>query len=519
MSHEQRAETMTRQEIVALLVDHDQLQAQRNDLARQLAWFKQQLFGSKSERRPVSPDARQLTLGESPETTKALEEATTVAAHSRRTRTALSSDEKTSESLRFDPSVPVEEIHVETPALDDEHEVIGEKISYRLAQRPGAYVVLKYIRPVIKKKADGTVSCPPAPATVLGKSLADVSLLASMLIDKFLFHLPLYRQHQRMEAAGVQLARSTLTGLVHRVGQLLEPIYSAQLESILLSRILAMDETPIKAGLQSKGKMKTGYFWPIYGDRGEVAFPFAPTRATSVVNELLKGFQGVLLTDGYIAYERYAEKLSTVVHAQCWSHTRRKFLEAEDLEPDLTDEALELIRELYVTEARLRDKRLDPSKRLELRALECRPIVDKFFSWLKQTLSEGVLLPRNPFTEAAHYALSREPNLRVFLEHPDLSVDTNHLERQIRPVALGRRNWLFCWTEIGARQVGIFQSLLATCRLQGIDPYSYLVDVMQRVESHPMREVELLTPRLWKENFAADPLRSAIDRPVKIVSA
>ena len=214
-------------------------------------------------------------------------------------------------------------------------------------------------------------------------------------------------------------------------------------------------------------------------------------------------------------YERYVEQVKTVVHAQCWSHTRRKFLKAENVEPDLTDTALEHIRNLYEAEARLKPRLLDDTKRLELRAQHCKPIVDEFFEWLKTVLEERILLPRNPFTEAAGYALAREKQLQVFLEYPDVPIDTNHLEREIRPIALGRKNWLFCWTEIGAQYVGVFQSLLTTCRLQGIDPYTYLVDVLQRVESHPARDVAALTPRLWKERFAAAPLRSAIDRPVK----
>jgi transposase len=123
-----------------------------------------------------------------------------------------------------------------------------------------------------------------------------------------------------------------------------------------------------------------------------------------------------------------------------------------------------------------------------------------------------VLLPSNPFTQAARYALEREAALKVFLEYPDVPLDTNHLEREIRAIALGRRNWLFCWTEIGARHVGIVQSLLASCRLQGVDPYIYLVDVLQRVDTHPAFEVQLLTPRLWKQHFADHPLRSDLDR-------
>ena len=139
-------------------------------------------------------------------------------------------------------------------------------------------------------------------------------------------------------------------------------------------------------------------------------------------------------------------------------------------------------------------------------------MVEAFFAWLERTLREQVLLPSNPFTKAARYALEREEALRVFLDYPNVPLDTNHLEREIRAIAMGRKVWLFCWTEVGARYVGIVQSLIASCRLQGVNPYVYLVDVLQRIDTHPAFNVHLLTPRLWKQHFAAHPLRSDLDR-------
>ncbi len=513
MTFDEHAAMLDRNDIVALLASHQQLVARNEELTRQIEWFKRQLFGAKSERRFLDPEGRQLALGEWPQAPAGPGTEITVAEHRRRSRIVRSEEPAGDDPVRFDESVPVEEIRLPHPPLDDAHEIVSEKTTFRLAQRPASYVVLKYIRLVVKRKADGTLICPPAPPSVLGKSVADVSWLACMVIDKFVYHLPLYRQHQRLVAAGVHLARSTLTGLIHRTGDLLEPIHGAQLESVLESQALAMDETPIRAGLKSRGKMKTGYYWPIYGDRGEVVFPFSESRSGAILNELLEGYCGVLLSDGYVAYERYVEKANAIVHAQCWSHTRRHFLKAEDIEPELTAAALKYIQRLYEEEARLKPRLLDDAKRLELRAVHCKPVVDEFFEWLKTVRKERILLPRNPFTEAASYALAREGPLRVFLEYPDVPIDTNHLEREIRPIAIGRKNWLFCWTEIGAKYVGIFQSLLVTCRLQGIDPYTYLVDVLQRVERHPASDARL-TPRLWKEHFA-DPLRSAIDRQVK----
>jgi transposase len=435
---------------------------------------------------------------------------TTVAEHTRRKRPARAN--KDDAELRFDESVPVEEIVLRPEGVDADAEVISTKVTLRLAQRPSSFVVLKFIRPVFKTK-DGSLTCAPAPAGVLGKSIADVSLLACVAIDKFSYYLPLYRQHQRMKAAGIHLARSTLTKLVHRTADLLKPIYDAQLRSILESKVLAMDETPIKAGRKRPGKMKTCYFWPIYGDRDEVVFPFSDTRAASMIHSTLGEFDGVLTVDGYGAYESYAKQVNTTVLANCWSHLRRAFIKAENVEPELTATALDFIRRLYQAEDTL--ARREGEKKLEQRARLSKPIVDEFFGWLRRAQDERLLLPSNPFTAAAGYALDREASLKVFLEYPDVPIDTNHLERQIRPIALGRKNWMFCWTEVGAEAVGIFQSLLSTCRLHAVDPYAYLVDVLQRVDDHPMRDVAELTPRLWKERFAAAPRTSALDREVK----
>jgi transposase len=535
MTLQEQATSLSRDQIVSLLVSHQdltklaaelsqrvgELSTRNDELERQLEWFKRQLFGAKSERRVLGADARQLALGEPyAETTLPAEATVAVESHRRRRQKEPWEGTPEDSGLRFDPSIPVEEVEIPPPELEsypaESYDVIGEKVSYRLTQRPGCYVVLRYVRKVVKLKREKKFLCAPAPPSVLEKSFADVSLLAGMVIDKFRYHLPLYRQHQRMRAAGIYVSRSSLTHLVHRTADLLEPVHEAQLASILASSVLAMDETPIKAGRKpgkgGKGKMKSGYFWPLYGDRDEIAFLFSPSRGAAVVDEALGGFSGVLVSDGYKVYERYAETVNGLVHAQCWSHARRKFVEAEGVEPQLSSRALDSIGHIYQHEALIRERGLEERDKLEYRGQQVKPVVDEFFEWLKETSRERILLPTNPFTQAASYALEREASLRVFLEYPNVPVDTNHLEREVRPIAVGRKNWLFCWTEVGAKYTGILQSLLTTCRLHGVDPYTYLVDVLQRVAIHPARDVQQLTPRLWKEHFAANPLRSDIDR-------
>jgi len=480
---EEKAGSLNRDEIVKLLVSEQELTTRVTELQRQLDWFKRQLFGSKSERRLAAAlDGRQLHLGEQlAQESAAVEPTETVRSYARRRRKDISETSKENVP-RFDPSVPVEEIQLPNPEIEglapDRYEVIGEKVTLRLAQRQGPYVVLRYVRPVIKVKETGAFSCPPAPGSVLEKSIADVSLLAGILIDKFMLHLPLYRQHQRLRACGIHLDRSTLTQWVHRTVALLEPIYEAQWESVLASSVLVMDETAIKAGRVKRagpkpGKMHTGFFWPVYGDRDEILFPYSKTRAHAEVPRLLGKFSGVLLTDGYDAYDRYAAQVATVVRAQCWSHVRRGFIDSETIEPVLSQRAVDWIGELYDHEATIRERSLEDEAKLEYRAMHCKPVIDGFFNWLREVSEKHLLLPSSPFTKAMSYALERDKALRVCLENPQVPIDTNHLEREIRPIAVGLKNWLFCWTEIGAKYVGIVQSLLATCRLQGVDAYTY----------------------------------------------
>jgi transposase len=494
---------------------NSELQQQKAALAVQLEWFKRQLFGEKSERRLPALPSEQLHLGEMLEDERPPAPKETVKEYERRRRPKERLEGSPDDSgLRFDASVPVQLVPVKNPEIEgltpDEYEVVTEKVTYRLAQRPGAYVVLKYVRPVVKVKATGKMSSPAAPAAVLGKSFSDVSLLAGLLVDKCMYHLPLYRQHQRLLGCGIKISRGTLTNLVQRAITLLEPIYFAVLSSILQSEVLLMDETPTKAGRAKPGKMRLGYFWPIYGDKDEIAFPFAASRAEKVVREVLGAYCGILLTDGYKVYEKYCEKVGGIVHAQCWAHTRRKFIEAEKAEPGLVDEALKKIRALYEIEDQISARGLKEPEKLCYRREHSTACVDEFFQWLNEIFKKQVLLPSNLFTKAASYALHREKALRVFLDHPGVDLDTNKDERALRPIPTGRKNWLFCWTELGGRYLGIAQTLIQSCRLQDVDPWVYLVDVLQRIETHPALEVHLLTPRLWKENFAGNPLRSDV---------
>jgi transposase len=514
-------ERMESAEVLSLLQSKDAaidaLMQKVDALTRRVEWFERQHFGSRSERFIAQPDPAQMHLGEvfRPEPSAPVRHKT-IPAHTRR----VPGDpvNEAAEAMPFfdESRVPVHTIHLSNPDLEglqsDQYEVIGEKVSYRLAQRPGSYVVLKYVRQVTKRRDTQQVSCPPAPRGVLESSRADVSFAAGLLVDKFLFHLPLYRQHQRLDAAGIKVSRPWLTQVAQAVIGLLCPIYEAQLDSIRGSRVKAMDETPIKADRTDHGKMKVSYFWPVYGERDEVCFPFHTSRRAEHVREIL-GFHhapgSVLLTDGYAAYDSYVKK-ADLTHAQCWAHARRELFEAQEADPGGAAEALTQIQQLYAIEDEIREKKLSADAKRLHRLTHSKPRVEIFFDWIERKFEQHGLKPPTAFTKAMEYARSRRAGLSVFLTDPDVAIDTNHLERALRAIPMGRKAWNFCWTELGAQHVGVIQSLIVTCRLHGIDPYTYLVDVLQRVGEHPASRVAELTPRIWKTLFADKPLRSEL---------
>lgn len=488
-------------------------------LTHQLDWFKNQLFGATSEKRHiVEPDRAQLNLGDAFPSVESIEDAPASDVKPHQRRRATRPADEAAQPFFDEARVPIETVVVPCPLVDglDDNEIaqrferIGEKNTFRLAQRPGSFVVIKYERPQYKERETGVIACAPAPEGVIEGSRADVSFIAAMVIDKIAYHLPLYRQHQRLTDAGFKVSRPWLTQLIQQAGELITPVYEALLDSVRVSRLKAMDETPMRAGLAGPGKMNQGYFWPIYGELDEVCFAFHPSREHRHVADSL-GLKvptdAVLLSDGYGAYEAYATKMK-IRHARCWAHSRRYFYRAVKAEPEAAEEAMQMIASLYKVEAEIKERKLIAEGKRAHRVEHSKPIVEAFFAWIDARFEAQGLLPSNPLTKALAYARAARAGLEVFLTDPDVPIDTNHLERALRVIPLGKKNWMFCWTELGARHIGMFNSLIVTCRLHGVDPYDYLVDVLQRISVHPNHRISELTPRRWKQHFADNPMRS-----------
>ena len=487
-------------------------------LLQQLDWYKRQLFGAKSEKRtPI--DAEQGALFVAPAPPEAPAPSIDVPAHKRvKQRTG---DEVNDTGLRFGADVPVREIKLSCPELDgadaDQYEVIGYKTSLRLARQPGSHVVLKYLSPVVRHKSEGRLITVAAPLGVFDHAQVDVSFVAGMLVDKFVYHLPLYRQHQRLGDEDIVVSRSTIDTYGRNAIGLLEPIANAQWRLIRRGAHLKIDETPIKAGRTTvakgaragQGQMKTGWLWPVLGEHGDIAFGYSAQRGALAVKAFIgQSYTGTIQSDGYQVYAQYAKALPGCVHALCWAHTRRALLKAEQGEPQAVGQALEMIRALYAIERRLKEQAADAQLIVQTRQAQSAPIVKQFFTWVHAQIGNPALLPQSLLAKALNYAQQRQDGLSVFLNDAWLSLDTNDLERALRVIPLGRKNWLFCTSELGARHVAVIQTLLASCRAHGIDPYTYLVDVLQRISITPDSRIEELTPRLWAARFGKDPMRS-----------
>lgn len=464
------------------------------ELEARIKWFERQVFGARSERL-LCGESKQVPLFEVPETPPA--ETVTVKAFERASRVCPA--EIVEELARFSDYVPVDEVVILPEEVrnlpEDSYQVISEKVTERLAYIPIQYRVKRTVRKTVKLKEQ--IFTAPAPEAVIEKSFADASFLAGLITDKFQYHLPLYRQHQRMLRAGVNVSREHVGRLALRSLELMEPVYNAVVSGIVSSETVFMDETPVKAGIKQKGVMKTGWFWAVANPE-QVAFVYSDTRKHEVVREILGRSCQKMITDGYAAYDSYSKSRENFVHAQCWAHVRRKFFEAKEHSPPEAEHALLLIAKLFAIEQKSRDLKELASLRRE----QSTAVVEEFFRYLESLWFDRVPDTSSLIGKAIQYARNSQKELREFLSHPDIPISNNAIERAIRPVALGRKNWLFCWSELGAKYAAIAFTLVECCKMAGVDPFMYFSDILVRISEHSAREVHLLTPINWKKSFS-----------------
>ena len=387
---------------------------------------------------------------------------------------------------------------------------IGESVSEMLDWVPAQLRVMRITRPKYACRSCNKVVQAAAPERLIAGGLATPALLAQVLVSKYCDHTPLYRQSQIFARHGVDLGRSTLAGWVGGACWWLEALHERLCKNVFASDHLFADDTPIPVLDPGRGRTKTGRLWvyareqrPWNGPEPPAAvYLFAPDRKAERPVAHLARFTGVLHVDGYAGFEQLAAN-GNVVLAACWAHTRRKFYEvAEATGSPVATEALRRIGELYVIEARVR--RQSSAHRLAERRSFSRPIVQALHIWLEAQLPQ--VPGRSTLAEAIRYALSRWTSLTRFLHDGRIELDTNAVERAIRPVALGRKNHLFAGSDGGGARWATVCSLIETCKMNGVEPYAYLRDVLTRmVDGYPVNRLDELLPWTWK---AGNPVKT-----------
>jgi transposase len=377
---------------------------------------------------------------------------------------------------------------------------IGEDVTEILDYIPPELYVKQYIRPKYAAPlGDGysTVITASLPGRMMEKCMAGEGLLAQMIVDKYVDHLPVHRQLQRYERMGVHIAQSTSNDWFRDTLNQLTCLYEAHKRQTLATGYLGADETPVKVLDESKkGTTHKGFYWVYHNSEQKlVLFDYRPGRGREGPDDILKDFQGYLQTDGYSAYEDF-DKRPGIVLMHCMAHARRKFFDALQTDRDLAQHALELFGQLYAVERKIKEGGLSGDAIVAMRQQEAVPVLSALQAWMQEEYPK-IQLKKSPIAQAMAYCLPRWKKLCIYTTDPRLQIDNNPVENAIRPVAIGRKNYLFAGSHEAAQRAAMIYSLLSTCKLHGINPYEWLKDVLQRMHLYTTAGIEGLLPQNW----------------------
>lgn len=481
--------------IEQLLEENQKLKTENSYLQFQIDQMKRLLFGAKRERFIKNVDENQLSLPfDVPQDTapeKQQEVITYVRSKQKR--------ENHPGRLALPSHLPVEEIVIEPTEDTTGLTCIGKEITDQLELVPAKLFIKRFIRPKYIKPTDQTALnhqgiIADLPTFPIEKGIAGPGLLAQIMVDKFVDHLPIYRQIDRFKRDGVTIPSSTLNGWQESVCDLLEPLYDTLKHRVLAQGYLQVDETPIQVlDKTTKGKTHRGYHWVYYSPLEKtVFFDYNNGRSREGPSRLLKNFTGYLQTDGYSVYEIFGEKQSTTL-LNCMAHARRGFEKALDYDKQRAEYAMSMFQKLYTVEQKARDENLTHKQRHELRLDQSLPILNDLGKWMVATYKEA--LPKSPMGKATAYCIERWDNLLAYLNDGSLEIDNNLAENAIRPIALGRKNYLFAGSERGAQRAAMFYSFFGTCRKNNVNPFIWLKKVLQIIPSYKVNQLTDLLPQ------------------------
>ena len=465
-------------------------------LQQQVDQYARMIFGSRSERF-LSTDKAQMSMELEGTENPSPEPTTETITYSRK----KSGEEKKPGHGRLElPADLPREVTVIAPDEDvTGWKKIGEEISEYLAHRKGTWYVKRIVRPKYAKPDGEGVVIGKLPLMPINKGNADASVIAFIITGKFTDHLPWYRESQMIKRQGVTIPESTMVGWCKAACNLLEPLYDLHKAWLLSCRYIQADETPIR--VQSRdvpGATHKGYFW-VYFDplTGTVVFEYRHGRGQEGPMEFLKDFKGSLQTDGYAAYNIFGHDKEITLLA-CMAHARRKFDEAKSNDKERAGQMLSLIQKLYTIERDAKTLDQDFVAIRDLRQKESLPILLEIEAWLKKNLLET--LPKSAIGGAIAYTLNLWPRLIRYIEDGRCQIDNNLIENSIRPIAIGRKNYLFAGSHDAAQRAAMIYSFVGTCKQLQIDPEVWLENVLERLPYFKRNnDLSVLLPANWKK--------------------
>jgi len=371
---------------------------------------------------------------------------------------------------------------------------IGEEVTEELDFAPATLTVTEHVRVkyACRRCEEGVVT-PHLPPRVIEKGRPGPGLLAHILVSKYADHLPLHRLERIFDRHGIDLSRQTMCDWIGAVADPLSRIVSAQKKSVLESLTIHSDDTSLLCQENSLGGVKRrAFLWAYVGERKEVVYDFTLTREREGPIRFLEKWKGYLQVDGYSGYDELFRR-GDVTEVGCWAHVRRKYFDALAGDTARASTMLALIQRLYRVESQAKER--GPEERAAVRRREASPILEQIRLAIEEDKKD--VLPRGAMGEATTYAENQWPALVRYVENGRLDVDNNEVERALRCVAVGRKNWLFAGSPRGGERAAVIYSLITTCKLLGIEPFAYLRDVLERLPTHPAERIAELTPRKW----------------------
>ena len=396
--------------------------------------------------------------------------------------------------------LPEEQKHC--PCCGGQRHVIGEEVSEKLDIEPARMTVQQYRRKIYGcRPCDGQVETASMPPQIIEQGMATAGLLAHVAVAKFCDHLPLARQERIFARHGIEIPRSTLTDWMLATGQALDAPVQRLGELIKSKDIIGSDDTTMPWQNERKGKTTTARLWAwraeVEPGRALVLYQFTPDRSGKHPRQFLRGWKGYLQADAYSGYDEVFDS-GEIIEVGCFAHCRRKFFEVAKAARTrgFAHEMVERIGELYRVEREAKDQHLDAVGRKLLRQEKAKPVLDEILKRLEEHLPK--ILPKSPLGQAIGYALNQWEALNRYLEDGRLQIDNNALEQIMRPVALGRKNFLFVASERGGQAVANFYSLIESAKACGLNPYVYLRSLLTRLPSTKMRDIDTLLPHCWQ---------------------